>query len=128
MEPIHHPFAELIDLEILEQNAGNSRLEIDFNEKLLNPQGVVHGAVLYALSDTGMGAALYPMLEEGEYCATIEIKITYFSAFRAGRLLCDTRVLKRGKRIAMLESDLTVDGQAIAKASGSFSIFKPSFG
>lgn len=128
MEPVHHPFADLIGLEIVEQNPGNSMLAIDFNEKLLNPQGVVHGAVLYGLSDTGMGAALYPMLSEGEYCATIEIKITYFSAFREGRLMCETKVLKRGKRIAMLESELKVGDQAMAKASGSFSIFKPSMG
>lgn len=37
----------------------------------MNPRNVVHGAVLYAMADTGMGAALYPTLSADKVCATI---------------------------------------------------------
>ena len=37
----------------------------------MNPHNVVHGAVLYAMADTGMGAALYPTLSADKVCATI---------------------------------------------------------
>ena len=73
-----HPFAELIDLRVEEQRAGFSELSLAVTKDHLNPHNVVHGAVIYAMADTGMGAALYPTLAAGEICATIEIKISYF--------------------------------------------------
>ena len=62
---MNHPFAELIDLRIEEQRAGFSKLSLVVTNDHLNPHSVVHGAVLYALADTGMGCALYPTLAEG---------------------------------------------------------------
>ena len=126
-----HPFAELIGLDLAisnseSKNRGSSECSIAVCEKLLNPQQVVHGAVIYALADTGMGAALYPSLEEGEICATIEIKINYYHAVRSGVMRCDTTVVNRGKSVANMESNVYCDDVLVAKANGHYSIFKPS--
>ncbi|MCP4316284.1 MAG: PaaI family thioesterase [Hyphomicrobiales bacterium] len=51
-------------------------MEITVRRELLNPRNVVHGGVIYALADTGMGAALYRMLDEGKSCATINCSIS----------------------------------------------------
>lgn len=88
-----------------------------------NPQFVAHGAVLYALADTGMGAALYPSLQKGELCATIEIKISYMAAVREGEVTCETKIVSKGKRVAFLESDIFCDGKLVAQANGSYAIF-----
>jgi len=45
-----HPFAELIALNVDEQRAGHSRLSLVVSEDHLNPHGVVHGAVVYAMA------------------------------------------------------------------------------
>ncbi len=74
--------------------------------------------------DTGTGRALYPYLDEGELCATIEIRIVYFAAVTSGMLTCDTKVVHRGKKIATMESEIKNDGYLVAKAMGTFSIFK----
>ncbi|MDK9555988.1 PaaI family thioesterase [Marinobacter sp. M216] len=84
------------------------------------------GGVLYSLADTGMGAALYPMLSEGELCATIEIKINYYSPVHDGRLTCVTKVVNKGKSVANLESEILCGDRLVAKANGNYSIFKPS--
>ena len=89
--PAPNAFAELIGLRIERQSAGESTLTLDICDSHLNPHAVVHGAVLYALVDTGMGAALYPTLAEGELCATIEIKISDFKPVRSGRLVRASR-------------------------------------
>ena len=86
--PADHPFADLIALSVDEQSAGASTLRLATDQRHLNPHRVVHGAVLYALADTGMGAALYPTLAPGELCATIEIKINYFKPVASGLLVC----------------------------------------
>ena len=120
-----HPFAELIALRTEEQGHGHSRLSLEVAPEHLNPHRVVHGAVLYALADTGMGVALYPSLAEGEICATIEIKINYFKPVSAGRVDCVTQLVNRGRSVANLESRLSVGDTLVALANGNYAIFKP---
>lgn len=117
-------FADLVGLEILEIDAGYSRGTLDVEDRLLNPYGGLHGAALYALADTGMGAALVEELAEGERMATIEIKISYLRPVTDGTVTCETTLLNRGQSVAYLESDLRNDGRQVARATGSFSIFE----
>jgi acyl-CoA thioesterase len=117
-----HPFAELIGLTFEPSEPGISRCRVPIRAELLNPHQVVHGAIAYALADTGMGGALYPMLEVNESCATIEIKIVYLSSAREGELVCDTRVIRKGSRVAVLESEIFASDRLVAKALGTYSI------
>jgi len=119
-----HPFGDLIGLQFVKREGGQSQCVLKVEQRLLNPHGVVHGGVMYAMADTGMGGAMYSVMEKDEMCATIEIKITYFKAVKEGSLICDTRIINRGKRIAALESEITGGGRLVAKASGTYSIFR----
>jgi acyl-CoA thioesterase len=118
-----HPFAALLGFEITECSDGNSIAVLPFHPKLDNPNKVIHGGAIYSLADTGMGAAVFSLLEKDETCATIEIKMTYLSPGGNADLLCESMVLKKGRRVAMVESGVYSDGKLIAKASGSFAIF-----
>jgi acyl-CoA thioesterase len=100
---MHHPFAELIGLTVEDQRSGFSKCSVVVAAHHLNPHKVVHGAVIYALADTGMGIALYPTLGKGEICATIEIKINYFKPVATGQITCTTELVNRGKTVANLE-------------------------
>lgn len=120
-----HPFAKLIDLRHVDQSPGRSRCRVEVAEKHLNPNRVVHGAVMFALADTGMGAALHPTLAEGELCATVEIKINYFKPVRGGELVCVTELVNRGKTLANLEASVYCADVLVAKANGTYAIFRP---
>ena len=120
-----HPFAELIGLKIVLEDDNTSFCSLDVSDKLLNPHNVLHGGVIYSLADTGMGGALYPTLENGELCATVEINICYFSAVRNGTIDCMTKLSYRAKTWAYLESEITNNGKIVAKATGTYSIFRP---
>ena len=120
-----HPFAETMKLCVDERSAGRSICSIEIEPGIHhNPHHVAHGAVFYALADTGMGAALYPTLDAGEMCVTIEIKITYFRPAPAGTIRCETVVLNRGRTIANLDSRLYLGDTLIAQANGNFAILK----
>jgi len=131
------PFGDLIGLTFTRCEDGFSRCLIEVSEKLLNPHKTLHGGVAYSMADTGMGAALYTRMDEGELCATIEIKIVYFKAVTtgkltcdtkqavtSGKLTCDTKLIHRSKKIAALESEIKLGEQLVAKALGTFSIFE----
>jgi acyl-CoA thioesterase len=80
--------------------------------------------VLFALADTGMGAAaLCPTLQTGESCATIEIKMTFLRSVREGKVVCETSLIHRGKTLAHRESKLYVGGVLVASTDGGVMVF-----
>jgi len=119
-----HPFGDLIGLKFTKYGNGQSQCVLEVVEKLMNPHKTLHGGVLYSMADTGMGGALYSLLEKDESCATVEIKITYFKPIREGTLICDTKVIHKGKTVGILESEIMSNGTLVSKAYGTFSIFK----
>jgi acyl-CoA thioesterase len=125
-KPRPHPFADLIGLAVTARGEGRCTSELVAGESHLNPNGVVHGAVLYALADTGMGAALSSVLDEGQLCSTIEIKINYFRPAKAQRIRCETRLVHKGSRTGAMESEI-FDGsdRLLARATGTFMILTP---
>tara|TARA_Y100000385_G_scaffold158010_1_gene163885 strand:- start:1728 stop:2111 length:384 start_codon:yes stop_codon:yes gene_type:complete len=119
-----HPFADLLGLSVDSKQSGKSTCSIAFTERLLNPNNVVHGGVIYSMADTGMGGALMSLLGDGQLCATIEIKIMYLKPAGHHDLVCNTEVIKQGRRVAILESEVLSGGELIAKATGSFAVFE----
>lgn len=124
----HNPFGELLGLYFTTMEDGHSQCSLEIREDLFNPYGVLHGGVVYSLADTGMGGALYSRLREGELCSTVEIKIVYFRPVVSGILTCDSKVIRMGRRLAFTESEILRGDRLIAKAMGTFSIFKAEGG
>jgi acyl-CoA thioesterase len=119
---VDHPFADLIGLTVEQQGDGSSTLLLPVDGRHLNPHGVVHGAVIYAMADTGMGAALYSVLDAGYACATIDISISYFRPVVDGQLRCQTVVENKGRTVAHLTARITQNDKLVAQASGNFAI------
>lgn len=116
-------FLDLIGLPQLE-DADARQNEIEIGPQHFNPYGVVHGGVIYSLADTSMGAVLAPSLAENELTATIEIKINYLTPVRDGVIRAETTLVNRGRRVAVLESDVFNGDRHVAKALGTFAIFE----
>jgi uncharacterized protein (TIGR00369 family) len=121
-----NPFADHVGFSMEPGAPGESTARLVIQPQHLNPNGVLHGAVLYAMADTGMGAAVFPTLAPGELCATIEIKMTYFKAQARGDVVCRTVLVNRGKRVAYLESSAYAGEVLLGKATGTYAIFTPS--
>jgi acyl-CoA thioesterase len=71
-----------------------------------------------------MGVTTYSTLKTGEEAATIEIKINYLKPAYTKLLICDAKIIQKGKSIAVLEAEIKYDDVLVAKALGTFSIFK----
>lgn len=121
-----HPFGELIGLVFTGCADGRSTCVLEVTDKLLNPHGVAHGGVMYSMADTGMGGALYTMLDADELCSTVEIKISYFRPVASDTLTCETRVVNKTRNLASLESEIKAGDDRVARATGTFYIFSAS--
>jgi acyl-CoA thioesterase len=117
-----HPFIDLIALRLEESARGKSRCSLQVEEKHFNSAGAVHGAVLFALADTGMGKALYSALDDRSLVATVEAKISFFKPVTGGLIVCESELVNPGTTIASLESTLSVDGVVVARAYGTFNV------
>lgn len=118
------PFLEMVGVTFTTIENGHSRAVLEVKEKLLNSARIVHGGATFTLVDCGMGAALCSLLDEDEMYRTIETKIVYFRSAASGTLTCDTKVIHRSRRLAALESEISQDGQLVAKAIATFSIYR----
>ena len=117
-------FARALGLQMVARGDGRCTMAIDINARQhFNPQGVAHGGVAYSLADTAMGGALFSTLDEGFWCATLEIKFNYHVGVREGRLTCEAEVLHKGKRVANIDARLYQDGRLVGSANGNFAIF-----
>lgn len=117
-------FQVLIGLDIYERGDGFSRARIALTPEHMNPHGVCHGGVIYSMADTGMGAAVYSRLAEDESCATIELKVVYIGSISEGTLECESHLVHKGRRVAVLESEVRCGEKLVAKALGTFAIFE----
>jgi acyl-CoA thioesterase len=118
------PLAAHLGLTIEHGDAGRATARVRADERHVNPHGVVHGAVLFAMVDTGMGAATYSVMPGGMLCASIEVQLRFLSPAPIGATLAAAvHVVKAGKRIVQLAADVTADDRLVATATGSFALF-----
>ena len=118
------PLKAYLGMELTGDEPGVGHATIDIGPQHANPNGVVHGAVLFTLVDTAMGKATMSVLDEpGVYCASIEVSLRFIRPAVSGRLHATASVVKRGRSLAHLEARVTGDdGRVIATAAGTFAI------
>ncbi len=106
-------FREHVELQV---SAG--KVVVDADERHLNPHGSVHGGVLATMIDVAMGSAV----AEGTdgIPVTVSLTVTYLEPGKPGRLEAVARVRKRGKRLTMIEAEVTQDGDVVADALATF--------
>lgn len=93
---------------------------VEAAEQHLNPHGTVHGGVLATMLDVAMGEAVAQA--GGESPVTVALTVTYLEPGREGRLEATARVRKRGKRLLVVEGEVTQGDEVLADALGTFSV------
>lgn len=117
------PLGDFIGMTIDRPRAGTAIARASASGSLLNPHGFVHGGVVFTLVDTSMGAAVMSMLPEGQRCSTIECQVRFLRPVVDADLMCETTVVKPGRRVFHLESRVkTADGQIVATGTGTFAV------
>lgn len=117
---------EWFGIHLVEFGDGRAVCEMQVTEQMRNHQGVCHGGCISALADSSMGAAVATALPEGERHMSFDLKLTFLRPVQVGQLLRSTgTVLHAGRRTAVGEAELQVDGELVATASASFIVYLP---
>ena len=122
------PLGTYLGVTVDDERPGEAEASIEVGERHLNSNGVVHVGVVFTLVDTAMGRATLSVLDEGSYCASIEVSVRFLRAVSEGRMTARVTVLQAGRRVLQLEGRVTVDGddRPIASASRSTTTCGPA--
>jgi acyl-CoA thioesterase len=117
------PLRSHLGLDVAVTGWGTATASLVADQRHLNPNSVVHGAVLFALADTAMGAAAMTAVPAGGFCASVEVHLRFLAPAMAGDLVCDVAVDRAGKRIIHLSGRINdASGATVASATGTFAV------
>lgn len=119
------PFTADVGLELVLLEDDRVVMALPDHPRFQNRKGDIHGGAAATLIDTTLGLAAAQGYPEGTAASTLALNISYIEAGR-GRLLCTSRMLRRGKSIAFLSADVTDEqGTLVAAATGNFKLYIP---
>ncbi|GAC1378929.1 MAG: PaaI family thioesterase [Ktedonobacteraceae bacterium] len=122
-------FFQLLGMRIDTAEAGVGKVHITVDERLMHPQMIVHGGVIFTLADTAMSMAALSVYPAGTRVSTIEAKINYLLPIRAGELMAEAGIVHQGRSTAVLEATVynlqEGERKAVARMLGTFSIGRP---
>jgi len=114
------PVATLIGLVFAELEPGRAVFRLDVGERHHNPMGTLHGGVMTDLADSAMGWAFAATMADGEAFTTVELKVNFLRAVRAGLLTAEAKLVKGGSTIGYVECEVKDDqGRLVAKAAST---------
>ena len=117
------PYFTLLSMELKSFDLGESHLEVDVQEKHLQPYGIVHGGVCASLADAAIYWAVYAGMEETVGLTTLELKLNYLAPVSAGRVIAKGRSVKVGKSICLGEASVEDDkGNLVAHGTSTLMV------
>ena len=112
------PIAVTMRLRPVELEEGRVVFEGEPGEEHYNPIGVVHGGYAATLLDSALGCAVHTTLPAGVGYTSLGLEAKYVRPItrETGRVLCEAKVIYRGRRQATSEARLAAaaDGKLLA--------------
>ena len=90
-----------------------------------NQAAVLHGGVVYTLLDVASFLALLPRLSDAEHAVTHDLTVSLLRPVAAdARVDVTGTVLRRGRAVAFMRAEATVDGEVVAAAQVTKSVVR----
>jgi len=94
-------------MELRSFEIGSALLEIELEERHLQPFGVVHGGVFATIIDAAAFWAVYPEIDENMGMTSVDLKLNYLAPAVTGKLIARGSRIKNGKTLGLGEASVT---------------------
>ena len=117
-------FTQVLGLAYTAIGDGRCSATLEVQPHLLNPLGIAHGGVAFALADSTCGGAALSALGERRL-VTQDMQIRYHAPARAGTLVAHAETVHKGSRTITTQCRITQNDVLIASVTGTFAILSP---
>ncbi len=102
----------------------SARMRLAAHDRNLRPGGTISGPAMFALADVTLYVAILAQIGPVALAVTTNLNINFLGRPPPGDLVCDCKLLKLGKRLAVGEVWLHAPGrdEPLAHATGTYSI------
>jgi uncharacterized protein (TIGR00369 family) len=123
------PFVADLGMELDSLGPGACATSLEIKPRHLQQNGFVHAGVQATMADHTAGAAAFTLVPEGCYVVTAEFKLSLLRAARGEQLICRSQVLRPGKQLSFVESEVycvaSGEERLVAKASATMAVVAP---
>lgn len=118
------PMATHSQFRVLEIAPGLARVRLPYQDWMVRPGGTIAGPVLMLATDTAMFAVVLAHIGDQVMAVTANLNINFLSRPKPAAVIAEGRILKLGRRLAMVEVLMTSEGDdtLIAHATGSYAL------
>lgn len=109
------PLHRFLGIALTDPGRPSAGITLEVGEAALNNAGVLHGGIVTALLDVACYLALLDELGADEHAVTHDLSVSLMRPVAEGRkVLLAGQVVRRGRSIAFLRGEATVDGVLVA--------------
>lgn len=111
-------------LEVTEIAPGKASMRLDPSERHLRPGGTISGPALFTLADVTAYVAVLAHIGPVALAVTTSLNINFLRLPKPEQTFCSCRILKLGKRLAVIEASIFQqnENELIAHATATYSI------
>jgi uncharacterized protein (TIGR00369 family) len=120
------PLHRWLGLRLADPADPRAGVDLPVGPNALNNAGLLHGGIVAALLDVASYLRLLPELADGENAVTHDAGCSLMRSVGQGaRVLLRADLLRRGRSLAFLRSEATVDGDVVAFGQVTKSLLLP---
>ena len=103
---------------------GGGRVRQAYSEKFIRPGGTISGPTMMQLADFALYVAVLATIGPVPLAVTINLNINFLRKPEQRDLIAEARILKLGKRLAVMEVNIFSDGsdEPVAHVTSTYSI------
>lgn len=118
------PWAHEMGMRTDTIGSGTARLRLPFKTSMVRPGGVIAGPMIMALADACMFAVAMSRIGKIKLAVTTSFNINFLHRASPSDLIAEGRILKLGRRLAVMDVTVHSDGhdEPVAHATGTYSI------
>jgi uncharacterized protein (TIGR00369 family) len=116
------PWAAESGIHLSNIEHGLAEIILPFQKSSLRPGGTIAGPHMMMLADVCMYAVVLSLVGELKLAVTTNFNINFLRKPRACDLVASGRIIKHGKRLAVIEVSIYSDEDIVAHATGTYSM------
>ena len=103
LEKLNNGFIKYHDFELVSLTKDKVTIKAPLDEKGMNPYGMAHGGLIYALGDTVMGVHCFSLGHQG---VTLNASINYLNPGKGTSLIAESELIKEGRHISFFKANI----------------------